>query len=71
MRFEVGKKYKVVWIGDSSIQDHRKVIDRTEKTIKLENGQSRKVFTDEKGEFIYPEGKYSKPPIMRAERVVL
>jgi len=70
MKFIVGKEYIVLWIGDSGIKDHRKVIERTDKMLTLEDGSKKKIFNDCDGEFIYPEGRYSKAPTMRAKRVV-
>lgn len=66
MKFEVGKSYEVRWIGDSSIKDSRKVLSRTNQTVTLDNGGQKKIFVDQDGEYCYPEGKYSKAPVMRA-----
>lgn len=70
MKFIVGKEYVVQCIGDSSIKDQRKVIERTDKMLTLADGSKKKIFNDYDGEFIYPEGRYSKAPVMKAKRVV-
>lgn len=70
MKFEVGKSYKVRWIGDADLKDNRKVIKRTEKTVTLDSGGNKKVFNNGEGEYCYPEGRYSKAPVMRAEGVI-
>jgi hypothetical protein len=70
MKFEIGQSYKVRWISDSNIDDIRKVVNRTAKTITFESGESKKIFNDNDGEYCYPEGKYSMAPVMRAKGVV-
>lgn len=71
MKFEVGKSYKVRWIGEADLKDSRKVIKRTEKTVILERGGIKKVFNDGEGEYCYPEGRYLKARVMRTKGVIM
>jgi len=71
LKFIAGKEYVVLWIGDSGIKDHRKVIERTDEMLTLEGGSKKKIFNNCDGEFIYPEGRYSKAPMMKVKRGVM
>ena len=72
-RFEEGKKYTHGWIGDSSLFTTWEVIKRTAQTIKITDGKKTKtcriikqISEWENAESVYPEGKYSMCPILRA-----
>ena len=72
-RFEVGKRYKHGWIGDSQLFTTYTVISRTKHFIQLaesEPGRTFKVktFNYEGSERCYPRGKYSLCPILSAEK---
>ena len=74
-RFEVGKRYKHGWIGDSQLFSTYTVIIRTKHFIQLaesEPGRTFKVktFNYEGSERCYPRGKYSMCPTLSAEKEV-
>ncbi len=69
LKFEIGKKYFHKFISDSSCTAVYEVLSRTDKTltVKLDGEIIRKrigVFLGH--EFIYPLGKYSMCPTLRA-----
>lgn len=66
LKFEVGKSYSCRSICDyNTVWTHR-VVSRTAHTIKLDNGSTYKPRVYEGKEFIYPQGRYSMAPILRA-----
>lgn len=74
-KFEINKTYKMHWIGDSNLFSFYKVTKRTEKTVyltEINNGEkvSCRIKTSPDEEFVYPTGKYSMCPILRASRKV-
>ena len=71
--FEIGKTYTHGWIGDSELFTTWKVIKRTEQTITITDGRETKTckvnkyLTEiENAECVYPLGRYSMCPILRA-----
>ena len=74
-RFEVGKRYKHGWIGDSQLFTTYTVISRTKHFIQLAESESDrafkvKIFNYEGSERCYPRGKYSMCPTLSAEKEV-
>lgn len=74
-RFEVGKTYSCVSIGNHECVWRYKVVDRTANTVTLESDDGMEIIKRRiiKGlseinnvESIYPLGKYSFCPILRA-----
>lgn len=72
-KFEIGKEYTHGWIGDSDLFTTWKVIKRTAQTVTIENDRETKtckiikaLSEMENAETIYPFGKYSMCPTLRA-----
>lgn len=73
-KFEVNKKYYGRSACDHDCIFNMEVLSRTEKTIKANvDGaiKTLRIKTDDENEFVYPYGKYSMCPIIRAERILL
>ena len=74
IKFEIGKKYYCTSICDHNARWEYTVTKRTEKSIWIaENGvKEKRVSLKEydNSEMVYPTGKYSMCPVLRAERVV-
>lgn len=74
IRFEIGAKYSMSFIGDHDLVITYTVIDRTEKTITIKDnhGEVKKCrinagFSNFDGaECVFPLGRYSMAPILRA-----
>lgn len=73
-KFEIGKEYTHGWIGDSELFTTWKVIKRTAQTVTIKNDRETKtckiikVLSEmENAETIYPFGKYSMCPTLRAK----
>lgn len=72
-KFEVGEKYEARHPGDSELRPVWTVVKRTPKTVTVQHGKetaTKKIYNNEDGEFVYPEGRYSKAAVLRAERKV-
>ena len=77
-RFEVGKKYKHGYIGDSNLFTTYKVVNRTKCFIHLEPTSPNdpdpikkvKVFNFQGIEHCRPDGYFSMCPILSAEKEV-
>jgi hypothetical protein len=76
-KFELGKKYTCKSVGDHNCTFCFEVESRTEKMVtvrKIENwtgsrailSNKVKVFVDGEEEYIYPMGRYSMAPVLRA-----
>lgn len=72
-KFEIGKKYTHGWIGDSTLFTTWEVIKRTSQTITIKHNNEiktckiiKQLSEWEQAETIYPMGKYSMCPILRA-----
>lgn len=72
-KFEIGKTYTHGWIGDSDLFTTWKVESRTPSTITITDGKETKKCKIIKAlseisntECVYPFGKYSMCPILRA-----
>ena len=72
-KFEIGKEYTHGWIGDCELFTTWKVIKRTAQTVTIKNDRETKtckiikVLSEmENAETIYPFGKYSMCPTLRA-----
>lgn len=72
-KFEVGQKYTHGWIGDSSLFTTWEVLKRTAQTITITDGKETKTCRIikqlsewENAETVYPIGKYSMCPTLRA-----
>lgn len=70
LKFETGKKYSMKSICDSECIWEYTVIKRTAKTIKLDNNKSFRVKSIDDTEFIFPLGRYSMCPILKASKEV-
>lgn len=79
-RFEPGKKYTCKSIGDQGCTFCFEVEARTDKAVtirKIENwtgskailSKRVKVNVSDDGEYVYPLGKYSMAPILRATQI--
>ena len=74
-KFEVGNRYEAIDICDSEFTFKYEVIARTEKTITIKGfgNKTRKCRIanhSEDHEIVYPEGKYSMCPVLRATRKI-
>ena len=70
-KFETFKTYEGFLATDVDLKIHKMFVKRTDKTITCEDGQRFKIHTDFEGvEFIYPEGRYSMAPTIKASRAV-
>lgn len=72
-KFEIGKNYSCRSICDHDCEWTFTVVKRTEKTITITDGKETKtcringkISTQDDREMIYPLGKYSMCPILRA-----
>lgn len=72
-RFEIGKTYTHGWIGDSDLFTSWTVQKRTDTTITITNGKETKkckiikaLSEMDNRECVFPFGKYSMCPILRA-----
>lgn len=73
-KFEIGKTYKMGFVGDADLFVEYKVIARTACTITLEDekGKTKKcrinktISEMDNREAVYPLGRYSMAPILRA-----
>lgn len=73
--FETNKIYLMNWPGDSELKTKYKVIKRTAKTVTVQHRDEVKscrvsVSYDGLEETIFPTGKYSMCPILRASKEV-
>jgi len=72
--FEANKTYKFNFIGDSELWVFAEVVKRTAKTIwikcKGEDVKACRVDTYQGEEYIFPLGKYSMAPTLKASRLV-
>ena len=73
-KFETGKSYTHGWIGDADLHTTWKVVSRTAKTITITDGKETKtckiikqLSEFENAECVYPFGKYSMCPTLRAD----
>jgi hypothetical protein len=70
MKFQTGRKYYCTSICDSGCRFEYSITKRTEKSLWI--GEKRfSIKISDEGEFIYPEGRYSMCPVLRAERMVV
>lgn len=69
-KFEAGKSYVSRFATDADSAIVLSVVSRTDKTIKTSEGKTLRIkvcpFGD--GEFVFPYGRYSMAPIVRAAR---
>ena len=67
-KFEPGKRYRGRFICDADSFVYLTVNSRTEKTIRTDSGKSLKIHTSpyDDGEFVFPLGRYSMAPTIRA-----
>ena len=75
IKFEIGKKYFHTFITDSSCVVTYQVIDRTAKMLTVQNTYTKELIKKKLGEYdnqeiIYPLGKYSMCPTLRASKEV-
>jgi hypothetical protein len=70
IKFEIGKQYFMRFITDSNCKVFHTVTNRTEKCVWLDNGNRYTIKQYDGMEIIYPLGKYSMAPSLRAENVV-
>ncbi len=75
-KFEVGKTYTMRAIGDHECVWEYTVTKRTASTVTLDNGKesivcksNKKVSEWNNTESVYPLGRYTRAPILRAENV--
>ena len=77
-RFEIGAKYTMNFVGDHDLVITYTVIDRTEKTITIkdDHGEVKKCRINttlsnyDGAECVFPLGRYSMAPILRAKHQV-
>ena len=80
-KFEVGNTYITRFIGDSNSWLRYLCVKRTEKTVTLReiavNGDCKEktfrigaLYPNCDSEYVYPEGKYSMCPVLRADSVL-
>ncbi len=74
--FEINSTYKMNWITDSQLKTFWTVISRTAKTVTVKDTDSNrvkrcKINIYDNSEFIYPEGKYSMAPVLKASNLVI
>ena len=69
LKFEIGKKYYCTSICDHNARWEYTVTKRTDKSVWLGEKRFAVKIYDE-CEFVYPEGKYSMCPTLRATKVV-
>jgi len=70
--FEVGRMYNTRWAGDSQLTITCLIAGRTAKTVKaLVDGKikSYKLHIRNNEEFFFPEGRFSKAPVMSASKI--
>ena len=72
-KFEIGKTYSFTHIGDHNLTVSYVVIDRTENSVTLQNGNEVMKKRISKGlsehcgaEAVYPQGKFALCPILTA-----
>lgn len=73
--FEINKMYLMNWVGDADLKTKYKVIKRTAKTITVQHRDEIKncrvsVSYDGTEETIFPTGKYSMAPVLRASKQI-
>lgn len=72
-KFETGKYYEARYPTDYELRPAWEVIKRTPKTVTLKNrGEvvTKKIHSDDEGEFAFPDGRYSMCAVVRAKREV-
>jgi len=74
--FEIGKTYKMGWIGDSNLFTYYTVLKRTAKTVTVQNAKYTKevktcrIKIYDNSEYVSPTGVYSMSPVLKAEKLV-
>lgn len=74
IKFQAGTTYVMSWIGDSEMKTLYTVVRRTEKTIWIKDVRTDEVIqcrvsVSDTEETVYPMGKYSMSPVLRASKV--
>lgn len=67
-KFEIGKTYYTKSICDSNCIFSNKIIDRTAKTVTLDNNKKLRIYVYEDVERIKPLGNYSMCPVYSADK---
>jgi hypothetical protein len=71
IKFEINKTYYCNSICDSDCKMEYTITKRSSKSVWINEKRFKiNISLNDGNEFIYPEGKYSMCPILRAERVV-
>lgn len=75
IEFKIGENYYHMWAGDYDLITKYKVLQRTEKTVTLEQWDDKKkvvkkIKVYEGVEQVHPTGTYSMAPILKAEKLV-
>ena len=68
-KFNVGQTYKTRFIGDADLILEGTVLSRTEKRVTIKVNGNIKVVgvkVDDGCEFVYPLGRYSMCPVLKA-----
>jgi hypothetical protein len=69
-QFTVGKRYALTFVGDADSHVVYEVLSRTAKSVTLTDGKeqiTRRVTTFDNSEQVFPFGRYSMSPVLRAE----
>jgi len=72
-KFETGATYKMRFICDADATCEIKVVKRTEKSITIidphtQDSKRCKINIHDNSEYIFPLGKYSMAPVLKASR---
>jgi hypothetical protein len=69
MKFEVGKTYFCTSICDQNCKWEYTITKRTTSSVWLGEKRAKINITDN-SEYVFPQGRYSMAPVLRAERMV-
>ena len=75
-KFKINDTYRMNWIGDSELKTPVKIIGRTEKTVLIIDLHSKeqkrcKINFYDNQEYIFPTGRYSMAPVLKASNIIL
>lgn len=73
--FKIGNTYKMNWIGDSELKTFIKIIKRTDKSVTIKDMDTGapkrfKINIYDNSEYIFPTGRYSMAPVLRAKNII-
>ena len=75
-KFKINDTYRMNWIGDSELKTPVKIIGRTKKTVLIIDLHSKeqkrcKINSHANHEYIFPAGRYSMAPVLKASNIIL